>query len=580
MAEPRINSVLAADFGSVNTRALLFDLVDGEFRLVAQAIERTTIGSPADAAHLGLAAALAKVSETTGRRFLDEAGRVIRPEEDDRVGVDYFIITASAGPARRAVLVGLNPHGGIAAARRAIAPFYIDAVAEVHLDDGLGTKGRLNRIIHSRPQLILISGGTDGGGRTVLLEMLTLIREALSLMPLGRRPMVLYAGNSSLAASAREILSQLTELRFAPNIRQAGGASLEPLQTALGSYYDDIMGSARSFQRCAALSDSGILPSARGVETITAFFARSTGMDTLTIDAGSAKTALSLARKGLVHTAVRSDIGLGHSAASALEIIGEDHVAEWLPFHARKGELAQYTRNKGARLASVPLDMRERYIEYALLRAGIGFVSEGLVELAGARVGLIIVAGATMIGGGQGALDMMLLADALRLEGVVQVKSDPFGALPALGALAAAEPRAVVQLLNGNVLQNVGTLICLSGRAAAGAPALKVKVRQGTGERSQHEISAGDVWHLPAPATSEVELRIQTRRGLSIGGKRRLRLRAPGGRGGVLIDARLDALAAAKSMTERAVCMLRWYAAVTGQEGPVAIPESWLGEVE
>ena len=36
------------------------------------------------------------------------------------------------------------------------------------------------------------------------------------------------------------------------------------------------------------------------------------------------------------------------------------------------------------------------------------------------------------------------------------------------------------------------------------------------------------------------------------------------------------ALTAAKTMTERAVNMLRWYAAVTGQERPVVIPESWL----
>ena len=173
---------------------------------------------------------------------------------------------------------------------------------------------------------------------------------------------------------------------------------------------------------------------------------------------------------------------------------------------------------------------------------------------------------------------MMLLADALPLEGVVQVMSDPHGALPALGTLATALPAAVVQLLNSNLLENVGVLIRLSGRAVSGATALKVQVRREKYERNEHELSVGDVWHLPAAGA--VELRIQTRRGLSIGGKRRLRVQARGGRGGVLIDARLDALAEAQSMTERAARMLRWYAAVTGQEGPVAIPESWLAAAE
>ena len=189
---------------------------------------------------------------------------------------------------------------------------------------------------------------------------------------------------------------------------------------------------------------------------------------------------------------------------------------------------------------------------------------------------LALVAGATITGSGQGALDMLLLADALQGEGVLQVKADPYGALAALGALAAVEPMAVVQLLNSKVLENVGALVRVTGNADAGATALKVKVRHENGESLQRVIAVGDVWHLPVPASATVDLRIQVRRGLSVGGKRRLRLKLDGGRGGVLIDARLDAGQTASTMTERAVNMLRWFAAVTGQEKPVVIPESWL----
>ena len=90
---------------------------------------------------------------------------------------------------------------------------------------------------------------------------------------------------------------------------------------------------------------------------------------------------------------------------------------------------------------------------------------------------LALVAGATITGSGQGALDMLLLADALQGEGVMQIKADPYGALAALGALAAVEPMAVVQLLNSKVLENVGALVRVTGNADAGATALK---RQGT----------------------------------------------------------------------------------------------------
>ena len=577
---PAINSILAADFGSVNTRALLFDVVEGEYRLVAQGRSRTTMGSPVDDVHVGLSAALREMAAATGRRFLDEQGNVIRPEQTDRVGVDHFLATASAGHALRAVLAGLYPGHDLVAARRAIAPFYIEVAAAVHLEDGLGPKGRLNRIVHSRPQLILITGGTDGGARTVLLEMLSVVRQAVALLPMGGRPLVVFAGNSGLSASAREMLSQQAEVLIAPNIVGGKGAS-KAAQTALAGAVEAHRRHSRSYRRVAAMTDSGILPTARGVETMTAFFARALGQEVCAIDIGSARATLTLAGNGRAWTGIHNDIGLGHSAASALELVGEAAVNEWLPFSPRAGELAQYALNKGLRLDNVPLDMRERMLEYALLRACLRYMlraarEHGNSAVDPARVGLALVAGAAMTGHEAGALDMLMLSDALQCRGVLRVKADPYGALPALGALAAAQPTAVVQLANSNAVEDVGALICAHGQASADATALKVSVRLENGELLQRDIADGDVWHLPLAPKATAEVRIQARRGVSVGGKRRLRLRLAGGRAGLLFDARLDTLEQETSMTVRAVKMLRWFAAVSGQDEPVVIPESWL----
>lgn len=585
MSESKINSILAADFGSVHTRALLFDVVEGEYRLVAQGRSRTTIGSPVDDAYLGLATVLSEMAVATGRRFLDEQGNVIRPEQAEGVGVDYFLTTASAGQALRAVLVGLYPGHDLVAAQRAITPFYIEVAATVHLEDGLGPKGRLNRIVHSRPQLIFISGGTDGGARTVLLEMLTVVRQALTLLPMGSRPMVIFAGNSSLTTSAREMLSQQAEVLFAPNIVGSGSHSWEAAQAVLAGAVADHKRHGRSFQRVAAMTDSGLLPTARGVETMTAFFSRAQRQDVLAIDIGSARSTLSLAGDGRVWTAIHNDIGLGHSAASTLELIGEEAVSEWLPFYPRKGELAQYVLNKGLRLETVPRDMRGRTIEYALLRASMTYMlraarARGNSAVDPARVGLVLAAGAAFSGGGQGALDMLMLSDALQCEGVLRVKADPHGALAALGALAPAQPMAVVQLANSSVVEDVGAIICVSGKSAADATALKVSVRLENGELLQREIADGDIWHLPLAAGATADVRIQARRGLSVGGKRRARAQLSGGRGGLLFDARLDTLEKETSMTVRAVNMLRWFAAVSGRDEPVVIPESWLAAAD
>ena len=573
------SSILALDIGSVNTRALLFDVVDGAYRLVNQGAGRTTIGAPKDDALAGVLNILRDMQASSSRQLLDENERIIRPEQADNIGVDYCLTTTSAGYPMRALLLGLYPQLDIAGLRRAITPFGMDAVAEIHLQDGLGARGRLNRLVHSRPQLIIVAGGTDGGARSALLELLSLLRQSLSLLPLGSRPLVIYAGNNKLLPAVREMLSQQVEVLFAPNIRRADGAlSLDGLRAALAEIYDAHKRRLPAFQNLAAASDSGIVPTMRGIETIAAYFSRVAKQAVLAVDVGGARTRVTLARAGLASSALCSDIGLGHSAADTLERVGEAALSDWLPFHPRKGELAQYALKKGLRLTYVPLDMRERYIEYALLRAGLRYA---LAQLGTApQPGLLLLAGAALSGSGQGALSMLLLADALDCTGVMQVMSDPHAALSALGGLAAVAPDAVVQLLNGGILQNEGSLVRLAGEAPIGEAALTLRIKGQNGEISQREINAGDVWHLPLPPTEGVELRLQMRRGTHVAGKRRLTLRLAGGRGGLLIDARLDALAQSTSLTERALLLLRWYAAASGQGQQVAIPESWLAPPE
>lgn len=576
MTSPQPSSILALDVGSVNSRALLFDVVDGAYRLVSEGAGSTTIGAPKDDAFVGLRTILRNMESRGARKLLDENEGLIRPEQADNIGVDYCFTTTSAGHATRVLLVGLYPQLDIAGLRRAIAPFGMDAVAEVHLQDGLGARGRLNRLVHSRPQLIIVAGGTDGGARAALLEMLSLLRQAISLMPLGGRPAVLFAGNSSLIPSVREMLSQQTEVAIAPNIRRADGAlSLDGLQAALAEAFDSHKRRLPAFHRLAAASDSGIVPTARGIETIAAYFSRMEKQAVLAVDVGSARTLVTLARAGAASSILFSDIGLGHSAADTLERVGEEALSGWLPFHPRKGELAGYALKKGLRLAHVPLDMRERYIEYALLRAGLRYALAQLGDLP--TPSLLLLAGAALAGSGQGALNMLLLADALDCAGVMQVKSDPHAALSALGGLASVAPDAVVQLLDGGILQHVGALIRLAGSAPIGEAAVTARIKHENGETSQREVIAGDVWHLPLAGAEQVELRLQTRRGVHIAGKRRLSLRLSGG---LLVDARLDALARTTAMTERALLLLRWYAAASGQDHQVAIPESWLAPPE
>jgi hypothetical protein len=580
-----ISSILAVDFGSVHTRALLFDVVDGEYRLVARGQTRTTIGFPIDDVNIGVGRILKDISEATGRRFFNERGQIITPEQSDRSGVDHYITTASAGRPIQVVMVGLVPNISIASALRATSASYIEPVAEIHLEDGLSEEERINHIILSRPDLIFISGGTDGGAKSALLDLLNLLQLAVKLIPEQIRPTVLYAGNKKLADKAKDLLGDLTKVLISPNVRPTEEEEeLEPAQILLGQAYDEHKERhGFSFRNVASMTSSGILPTAQGFATLTEFFAQTLGENALSIDVGSTTTVLSMSVHKDINTAVRTDIGMGHSAYSLLQGIDEESITEWLPFYLQPDELVTYTLNKRLRPATVPMNLREMYIEHALLRAGIRYM------LSDARlnwdnlplyddmphIGLIIGAGATLTGTGYSALDMLLMVDAIQPTGVTHIKADPHGVIPALGALALREPNAVVQLIDDAIIDHLGTVISVSGNPSIGSRAMNLKITTDDGEEFEHEIEGGRLWLLPLPENVSLNVQIKLSRGLTIGNKSKLKINLHGGQAGVLFDARGRSLSMGATPEERAENMPHWFATVTEQD-PVEIPASWL----
>ena len=590
MSEATISSILAVDFGSTHTRALLFDLVDGEYRLVARGQTRTTMGYPIDDVHVGVERILQDITEATGRRFFNDQGELITPEQLDRSGVDYYVTTASAGRPLKVMMVGLVPGISIATAMRATSGAYVEPVGEIHLEDGANEEDRLNQLVLKRPDLIFVSGGTDGGAQSALVDILTQLRFAISVIPEALRPSVLYAGNAKLADKAKELLGSLTRVMVAPNVRPTESEEeLEPAQIMLGQAYDEHKEQhGFSYRHVAHMTNSGILPTSQSYATMTEYFAQTLGVNALSLDVGSATTTLSMSIKQVINTAIRTDIGMGHSARSLVEMVGEDAIADWLPFYLEPDELINYVLNKGLRPATVPMDLREMYIEYALLRAGVRHMMaqvrvdwESLPEYGDMPpIGLVMGAGATLTNTGYPGLDMLLMVDAIQPTGITHFKSDPYGAIPALGAMALTTPHAVVQLIEDDIIEHLGTVISVTGRPKVGSRAIRLSITTEDGEEFEHEINGGDIWLLPLPRNVKLTVEIRLSRGLSINGKGKLTIPLQGGKAGVLFDARGRDLMMGVSPEERAANMPRWMATAMELETPMEIPELWLEKPE
>ncbi|MEN6403659.1 MAG: glutamate mutase L, partial [Armatimonadia bacterium] len=155
------NVILATDCGSTTTKAILIERRGDEYRLVTRGEAPTTVEAPFEDVTVGVLNAIAEVEELSGRKLL-ENGRIIRPAQDN-VGTDLYLSTSSAGGGLQIVVVGLVKRLTAESAQRAAlgaGAIVMDALA---LDDGRLPHQRIERLRQLRPDMVLISGGVDGG---------------------------------------------------------------------------------------------------------------------------------------------------------------------------------------------------------------------------------------------------------------------------------------------------------------------------------------------------------------------------------------------------------------------------------
>lgn len=565
-----IRSILTVDFGSVYTRVALIDIVDGRYQLIARAEGRSSDGFPANNLQVGLVRIVRNLSETTGRQLMDQTNRIITPEKAG-VGVDMFAVTASLGRPLRGVVVGLVPDVSIASAIRATNSTYIDVQAVVSLDDGRTEEDRLNAILLNYPDLILLTGGTEAGAERAIIRNTELVRLAVSLTNSARRPLVVYSGNSQLAETVEDMLKDVATVFLADNVRPSlESETLDSARLELGHAFDNYKERRHhSLAAIGQMSQTGVMPTAQGHLLAAEFLGKSSGESVAVLDIGSAATTLGLWLDGRLYSSLRTDIGLGHSAPQLVERTASEMIERWLPLYPQPSEIKNYAMNKSLRPASIPSSVRELYIEHALLRAGgRSAVAEASPDFADEPLKLdrIIASGSALTGTGSPGFNAMLMLDCMQPEGITQLESDVAGIIPSVSALASNIPEAVVHLLSGANLNQMGIAVSVSGVPRIDKPALKVTIVPENEDEPivENEVLGGHLWVHPLRIGARATIKIRCLGGLRINGKRRLQIQAVGGTVGIIFDARGRPLVTGDDIRLRAAMLTLWVSEATG----------------
>src|SRR5262245_16087271 len=172
-----INVILATDCGSTTTKAILIEKVDGHYRQTFRGEAPTTVEQPVADVTAGVINAATEVGELAGRRLIDDQGNLIRPARNGE-GCDIYISTSSAGGGLQMLVTGVVREMTAASAKRAAlgaGAIVMDVIAS---NDKRRPHEQIQRIRELRPDMILMSGGTDGGTTTHVVQIAELIAPA------------------------------------------------------------------------------------------------------------------------------------------------------------------------------------------------------------------------------------------------------------------------------------------------------------------------------------------------------------------------------------------------------------------
>lgn len=597
--EPEI--ILATDCGSTTTKAILIRKQGGAYRLAVRGEAPTTVESPFDDVTVGVLNAVREVEELSGMTLAGADG--IRLRAGSGQGTDIYVSTSSAGGGLQMTVAGVVSAMTAESASRAALGAGAIVMDVIAVDDGREEHERIERIRHLRPDMILLSGGTDGGTVTHVVETaeLLLAADPKPRLGTGYQLPVVYAGNREAREEVARILSRTMDLRVVDNIRPTlEQENLGPAREAIHELFlEHVMQQAPGYGKLTKWTSADIMPTPQAVGLLVQTVARERGLDVLAVDIGGATTDVFTVFDGQFHRTVSANLGMSYSICNVLAEAGTDNVLRWLPFALEQDDLRNRLRNKMIRPTTIPQTLPDLLVEHAVakeaLRLALDHHRKLAVGLKGVQQERTIGDALSQRGTGETLVDMMSLAliigsggvlshapdrtqaavmmiDAFQPEGVTQLAVDSIFMMPQLGVLSQVVPEASLQVFERDCLVPLGACVAPVGTARPGQPVARIEIT-GTGlEAVDIDLSFGDLVRVDAPVGVTAHLRITPRRRFDCGAGpgREVEAEVPGGVVGILLDARGRPLVLPENQVSRRDEIARWLTALglpTGKGG-------------
>lgn len=350
--------ILLVDFGSTNTKVTAVDVEN--YEVLGTAAAYTTVETDINN---GLREAVSNLEKITGHIEYEER---------------YACSSAAGG--LKMISIGLVPELTAQASREAS----LGAGAKVWKTYSFNlTKGDMREIEEYHPDIILLTGGTDGGNSECILY------NAQMLSSLSYDCPIVIAGNRCAAEECQEILGERTTFLCENVMPKLGELNIEPTQKQIREIFLKRIVQGKGLSEAADLVSGIIMPTPSAM--LTAMELLSDGWEELRgigelvgVDLGGATTDIysiaegSPANMGTVmkgikepyaKRSVEGDIGMRYSVHGILEAVGDRRLSKIAGINRQKvNELVDYLSNH---TDYIPDNEEMEKMDYALACAAV-----------------------------------------------------------------------------------------------------------------------------------------------------------------------------------------------------------------
>ena len=531
-----LKTILATDCGSTTTKAILIEFVNDEYRLTYRGEAPTTVEAPFEDVTRGVLNAVREIEELSGRKIIDN-DTIVSPSNGEN-GVDIYISTSSAGGGLQMMVAGVvKTMSGESAERAALGAgsIVMDIIAS---NDGRLPHEKIKRIRELRPDMILLSGGIDGGTISHVVELAEILAAANPQPRLGQeyKLPVIYAGNKEAQDKIRDTLGDKVDLDLVDNIRPVlERENLEPSRDKIHDLFmEHVMQQAPGYKKLMSWTDAPIMPTPGAVGSLIEMISKNEGITVVGVDIGGATTDIFSVFQGKFNRTVSANLGMSYSICNVLAESGLDNVLRWVPFDINRKELTNRIGNKMIRPTTVPQSLEELFIEQAIAREALRLSfkqhKEFAVGLKGIQKERTISDTFDQTTSGQSLVDMMdldllvgsggvlshaprreqsakMLIDAFMPEGITQLAVDSIFMMPQLGVLAHVDKesfsedarKAALEVFHKDCLIRLGTCIAPIGKSKPGEIVLTATLTLKDGSTEDHVLKNGQILRLDFP---------------------------------------------------------------------------------